>query len=229
VDAVATRQVSLSVQLRDRTRAEHDRVERLLDLPDRLGEPRDLGLVLRAWREIWTAALDGVGPAGHDEAARLLVCGTRAIRRIADDLDDLDHLQAARSARALPAAGGPAAPSAEPPANPLPELSAGLAALLTSAPGVWGVGYLLRGSRTGGTVLAPLVARRLRLPDDAGTGYLSDDTVGPAWVAFTRRLDRWGLAVDAGAREAAVRAAVIGFDLVGRQLVAWCQLFGRRP
>jgi hypothetical protein len=67
-------------------------------------------------------------------------------------------------------------------------------------------------------VLAPLIAQRLRLPEDVDAGYFADGAAGPAWVAFRRRLDSWGRVCGTTAREDAVRLAGDAFDVVRARL-----------
>jgi heme oxygenase len=201
-NGAATRQVSFSEELRSLTGADHERVEELLDLPWRLETRSDLSAVLQAWSGLWSDVRSGCGQVGGDESARLLVASVRAVQQIAGDLGDL----------AVAAAGSPARHTrrAEP----------ALASLLGTPAGVWAVSYVLRGSRVGVAVLAPLIAERFRLPEGTATAYLGDPDTTRAWAAFRRRLDSWGRVAGASARDQAVQLAHEAFDQVGARLAA---------
>jgi heme oxygenase len=200
--AAATRQVSFSAELRNLTREDRERVEELLDLPWRLQTRSDLSAVLQAWSGLWTDVRSGCGQVGGDESARLLVASVRAVQQIAGDLGDLAVAGATSPARRTC--------RAEPP----------LAPLLGSPAGVWAVSYVLRGSRVGGAVLAPLITERFRLPEGTAVAYLGDPDTARAWAAFRRRLDSWGRVARTSARNQAVRLAHEAFDGVGVRLAA---------
>lgn len=197
--AAATRQVSFSAELRSLTREDRERVEELLDLPWRLQTRSDLSTVLQAWSGLWADVRSGCGQVGGDESARLLVASVRAVQQIAGDLDDLAVAGATSPAR-----------RAEPP----------LAPLLGTPAGVWAVSYVLRGSRVGGAVLAPLIAERLRLPEGTAVAYLGDPDTARAWAAFRRRLDSWGRVTQTSTRDQAVRLAHEAFYGAGARLAA---------
>jgi heme oxygenase len=216
-DAVTVaRQVSFSAELRGRTRDDHEQVERWLGLPDRLTSVGDLARLLHGWREIWADVRAGCGPAGHDESARLLVSSVRAVQQSAadlraiamiDDSDDVPRAVAAEAGRPRPDDADRCRPT---------ELSA----LLATEPGVWAVSYVLRGSRVGGSVLAPLITRRLGLPEGVATDYHGDVTTGRSWVTFRARLDAWGRVATPSGRDAVLGLTRDVFDLVGSRLLA---------
>lgn len=216
----AARQVSFSAQLRERTRGEHEQVERSLGLPDRLETFGDLALHLQGWRSVWSEVRAGCGPAGHDEAARLLVSSVRAVQQISADLRALSMNDDSDVTALRP----PVALRGD--VEPRP---GGLAALLETEPGMWAVSYVLRGSRVGGAVLAPLIAQRLRLPDGVATGYHADATSGRSWVAFRGRLDTWGLGSGPSGRRAALDLTREVFDLVSARLLESLPPESRRP
>jgi heme oxygenase len=197
-----------AVELRSQTRDQHEQLERVLDLPCRLGGPSDLAAILGVWGSLWAGVRSGCGAAGRDESARLLVSSVRAVRQVAVDLDDLAAVVAARPAvtRARRVAALRAAPDRC------------LVPVLGSPAGVWAVSYVLRGSRVGGTVLAPIIARHLGLPGGIADNYFGDSAAGPAWVRFRRRLDMWAHSVGESAREDVVRIAVDVFGMLGDRL-----------
>jgi heme oxygenase len=194
--------VSFSAELRSLTREDHEAVERVLDLPWRLQERSDLAAVLQVWSGLWSDVRSGCGHAGRDESARLLVASVRAIRQIAGDLDDL------------------AVAGATPSGGQLRGAEPVLAPLLDTPAGVWAVSYILRGSRVGGTVLAPLIAERLRLPEGMSAGYFGDADAGRAWVTFRRRLDSWGRVAGTSAREQTAGVAHEAFGRICERLAA---------
>lgn len=198
IAGTAARIVPLSVELRSATAADHQRAEAALGLPERLDTVADLSRLLQSWRSVWCDVRSAVADRG-DEAARLLVSAVRAEQQLDSDLGVLGSLTDARSA-------GSGSPQ--------------LRRMLETAPGIWAVSYVLRGSRVGGTAQAPAIVRRLHLPEHVGTAYLADHTAGPSWVAFRGRLDRWGRTAGSGGREAAVRLAGEMFALVAERLEA---------
>jgi heme oxygenase len=199
---VVTRQLSFSAELRSLTRNDHEGVEKVLDLPWRLQDRSDLAAVLEAWSALWSDVRSGCGHVGRDESARLLVASVRAVRQIAGDLDDL------------------AVAGASAPAGSLRTGEPVLAPLLATPAGVWAVSYVLRGSRVGGTVLAPSIAERLRLPEGMAAAYYADADAGRAWVTFRRRIDSWGRVAGTSAREQTLQLAHEVFNRVGERLAA---------
>lgn len=212
VTVLPARSRSLSTELRSATRADHARAEADLGLPDRLVAVDDLAGLLLGWSAIWSDVRSGSvsTPAGDgrgcgDEAARLLVTAVRAERQITADLRALARLGAAETGTGT---GTDRSASDE------------LRQILATPPGVWAVSYVLRGSRVGGTVLAPLVARRLGLPEGVADEYLGDGDAGRAWVAFRGRLDRWGHTAGPTATDTVVRLAGTVFGLVRTRLTS---------
>ncbi len=139
------RPTSSSACLRDDTRAEHDAVEAGLDLR-RLRHPAELAALLHGWTGVWhEVQLAAAAPGAAAEAtAELLPPATQSLRWLERDLADiggalagvLPHETSARTG----AAGG-----------------SRLRRFLAETSTTWGVAYVLRGSRLGGSVLAPLV------------------------------------------------------------------------
>jgi hypothetical protein len=229
----AARQVSFSVELRRSTRGDHENAERILDLPARMHSLVDLARLLHAWRSIWSDVRAECGPAGHDESARLLVSAVRAVQQTAAGLRSLAMIDEsdAGEIRALVEPGaGPDATTPTTTTTPMTTSTtiggdgAGdggpFAALLATEPGLWAVSYVLRGSRVGGTVLAPLFAEQLGLPLGVASEYHADATTGRSWVTFQRRLDDWGRCGGPDGRDAVVHLAREAFALVGARLSA---------
>lgn len=193
-----------SACLRARTRAEHDRVEAALDL-HRLRTPSGLAGVLLGWVAVWTQvrlALDEPGVA-RAATAELLGLSKQALDWLAADLTDL-----------APAVGEPVS------AYPPPADARMLGRLLANPSASWGVAYVLRGSRLGGGVLAPVVRDALQLPGDCGTRFLASHGTDPGreWVSFRRRLD--AIELPAAELTAAVEAARWTFRWVGAATLA---------
>jgi heme oxygenase len=92
--------------------------------------------------------------------------------------------------------------------------------LLSAPSSSWGVAYVLRGSRLGGAVLAPLVSDATGLPAGTGTAYLrsAGDEPGRDWVDFRRRLDVLDLSFEQ--IDLASDAARWTFARVGSELAA---------
>jgi heme oxygenase len=190
---------SASRWLRTQTRDEHVAVEAELDF-GRLHDRAALAGLLRGWDAVWGAVLcAGTLPGACRQASEeLLVAAVQARRWIRSDLasigghraSDLDVVQRA-------------------------EDSTHLANLLAVPADSWGVAYVLRGSRLGGTVLAVRVSAALGLPPDCGTKFLASAGTEPGrdWVAFRRRLD--GLDLSPAELGGAVDAARWTFGWVG--------------
>jgi heme oxygenase len=174
----------LVARVRAHTRSEHRHAEVLLDLPARLTRPDDLSHLLRAWLLVWREVCAQCGPADPGERGVLGQAGQDALGAVTADLTDLLYLtQQNPSPQQLAVLVGPDRNRDE-------HLS--LESLLDSAAGVWAVGYVLRGSRLGGRVLAPRIAERLALPAGVALRYhQGPDEVG-SWPAFRRRMDTWG-------------------------------------
>lgn len=200
----AGRGTSFSVELRQATRDQHEHAERALDLPGRIGSPADLAGLLVAWRTVWDTVRSACGTTRDDEAARLLVSAVRAGRQINADLATLAVVDPSLDV------SGPTAAPLHRRTHDLRELRG----ILGTAPGVWAASYVLRGSRVGGTVLAPLISQRLALPDGAAMEYFGDAAAGRFWVAFRGRLDQWARGAGGPAQEATIRMAAAVFGMI---------------
>jgi heme oxygenase len=210
----------LSVELRRLTRADHERVELLVDLPDRLTRRGDLAVLLHGWQQIWREIKHGCAGAGPGVGAKGWPGETAALGRLAEeslariavdlvDLAELDHMSDPSGPAGLAGPAGPAEGKPDSPFSPL----------LADEPGVWAVAYVLRGSGIGGQVLAPLITARLDLPPGAAMSYHAGaEDVGRSWVAFRRRLDGWGVAAGPEQRQVVVRRTRVAFALIGRQM-----------
>ena len=198
----------LSVELRRATSADHQRVEQLLRLPDRLTDVAALRQVLLLWVHLWSDVAvaphqDDAAAARPPEAEDLPAVAVRALNRLATDLQELADASAADPTGPTPVpgqgwAGGP------------------LSRLRSDIPGRWGVDYVLRGTLVGGRTLAPTVTRHLRLPEGIGVRYLSaeGEDVGRDWADFRHRLDAWGADASPEQCEAVVDAATTTFHTV---------------
>jgi len=190
---------STSAELRARTREEHEAVEAALDL-SQLRTSAGLAAVLLGWVAVWNQVRVAVveADATAEATAELLIPSAQALDWLAADLADL-----------APAAGE------VPPHRAAPSDVRVLRRFLAHPSACWGLAYVLRGSRLGGGVLAPLVRVALELPGDCGTRFLASRGTDPGreWVSFRRRLD----AADLPAPEvtAAVEAARWTFRWVG--------------
>jgi len=166
---------STSACLRARTRAEHVAVEAALDMSQVRTCP-GLAAVLLGWRAVWNQIRLAVAEPGacRTATAELRCPSDQALDWLAADLADL-----------APAAGE------APPRRVAPSDARVLRQFITHPSASWGVTYVLRGSRLGGGVLAPLVRRALEPPGDRGTRFLASRGTDPGreWVSFRRRLD----------------------------------------
>ena len=193
---------SPSATLRARTREEHEAVEAALDMTQ-LRTRAGLVSVLCGWSAVWDQVRLAVLEPGATAtaAAELALPSAQALDWLAADLADL----------------APAVGAAPPTATP--DAAATLRRFLADPSAVWGVTYVLRGSRLGGGVLAPLVRGALDLPDDSGTRFLASQgtDAGREWVSFRRRLDAAELT--ASELSAAVEAARWTFGWVGTATV----------
>ena len=197
------RPTSSSACLRVGTRAEHAAVEAGLDLR-RLRYPAELAALLHGWTGVWhQVQLAAAAPGAAAEAtAELLPPATQSLRWLERDLADIGGASAGVLAHETSARTGAAGGSR-------------LRRFLAETSTTWGVAYVLRGSRLGGSVLAPLVRARLGLTSASGTCFLASDGTDPGreWVSFRRRLDAADLlATDLAA---AVDAARWTFRWVG--------------
>lgn len=190
---------SASACLRQRTREEHEAIEAALDM-EHFRTRAGLVAVLRCWVAVWNQLrLAVVEPgASGTAAAELLVPSGQALDWLAADLAFLaPPADAVAAYRTVPADAHT------------------LQRFIADPSASWGLAYVLRGSRVGGGVLAPLTREALDLPDDRGTHFLASRGTDPGreWVSFRRRLD----AVELTAAEltAAVDAARWTFGWVG--------------
>jgi hypothetical protein len=210
--------MSFSSLLRCSTNGDHERIEVALGIPDRLHSEADLARLLIAWDTVWADVRAGVQlhrrPAGHDERARLLVSAVRAMQRIRADLAELG-----------PETVRPGPKPGDAPGSGLPD--GDLADLLAAEPGVWAVSYVLRGSRLGGGVFAPLVGERFELPLGVATAYYRDEAAGPSWISFRRRLDAWGRVAREDDCDQALDLTGTVFALVSARLTAALPPAGR--
>ena len=176
---------SAAAWLRSYTRPEHAAAEAGLDL-DRLQEPADLAGLLRGWAAVWHAVLDvaSAPDAAREAGAELLVPAVQSVAWLRTDLADLTG-------------PGPVRPGsvAEPGIGTGSAARSDLVGLLSRPASVWGVAYVLLGSRLGGSVIAGQVRGDPRLPAGCGTAFLTSRGTDPGreWVAFRRRLDALGL------------------------------------
>lgn len=178
--------------LRVWTREEHEAVEAALDL-SQLRTSVGLAAVLLGWVAVWNQIrLALVQPgAAATATAELLIPAEQALGWLAADLAEL-----------APAAG------LVPPRRAPPGDALVLGRFLAHPSSSWGVAYVLRGSRLGAGVLAPLVRGALELPGDCGTRFFASRGTNPGreWVSFRRRLDAVELpAVNMTATVAAAR------------------------
>lgn len=185
---------STAAWLRSHTRQAHAAAEAGLDL-GRLNQPGELGRLLSGWAVVWHAVLDvTTAPEAVREArAELLVPALQSVAWLQSDL-----------------AGHEVRPGC------LAETGNGVGSTtrsdlidLVSRPvSVWGVAYVLLGSRLGGSVIAGQLSGDLRPSAGCGTAFLTSKGIDPGreWVAFRRRLDALGLSeVDLHAAGTAAR------------------------
>ena len=194
---IAVLDSSTSNRLRAMTRDEHLAAEAALDVMS-LRTPASYAALLDGWATVWQS----VSTAAHEplvcSTAReeLLVVAHQALEWIAADLTDLAVHGAASG-------GQPAG---------------GFAGLLERPGSTWGVAYVLRGSRLGGAVLAPIVSASVGLRAGVATSFLRSAGTDPGreWVAFRRRLDAHQLAPEQMA--VAIDAARWTYARVGAEL-----------
>lgn len=179
--------------------------------PGRIRRPADLARFLHGWQGGWRTVLSAASApeACADARAELREPAEQAIAWLRRDIVDLcDSVLGV-----APYLEGPGAP------HTAGDRSA-LDGLLSSPASAWGVAYVLRGSRLGGSVLAPALRLRLNLASGFGTTFLASEGTDPGreWVAFQRRLDALELG-QVGLR-AAVDAARWAFSWVGTVVAA---------
>jgi heme oxygenase len=181
--------------VRDATRGWHLAVESQLALPGSVTGVTDYRRLLRFWREVWAAGEHVLRKSAPGALPRV-----SALTLLDSDLHDLSRwtpAQAAATGAATARAGNragdrtagsvAAGAGGARPASPEPAV---LACLPTAGLGVWGVGYVLQGSRLGGRTLAPALRERVGLPPGVGTRFLLSDggDVGAEWAGFRARL-----------------------------------------
>jgi heme oxygenase len=182
---------SMHERLRHGTRHDHARMERRLDILNRLSDPRRRRAVMtRFW---------------------LLHRGVEPIlSRLLGDVEGLDYEARRKSpllAADVEALGGPLLEGA----SPVPPLQ-------TSSPGeALGLLYVLEGSTLGGRIIRREMATRGETM--VGLGYFDayGALTGQRWRAFTAVLDREAERGDEGTRDAIARGADLGF----RHVEAW--------
>lgn len=205
-------------RLRTATRGWHTAVEHQLSLPHSVGDLADYLRLLAYWRRVWE-----IGGAVLAAAAPEALPRTSPVEALDADLAELAGWSG--GAGAGPPASGSVPPVAGPVPGPLPGSDWAGSGLPSTGAGVWGVGYVLQGSRLGGQFVAPALQKRLGLPAGTGMRFLLADgaDVGADWAEFRVRLravapDPCGDRADAvlaGALAAfgmaAVQAAVFGW------------------
>jgi hypothetical protein len=169
-----------------------------LDL-GRLKQPAELTGLLRGWAAIWHAVLD-VASAPHavgEARAELFVPAVQSVAWLQSDLADLTGAGLVRpGCVAGPGIGVGSSTRSD------------LVGLVSRPATVWGVAYVLLGSRLGGSVMAGQLRGDRRLSAGCGTAFLTSQGIdaGREWVAFRRRLDTLGLSeVDLQAAGTAAR------------------------
>lgn len=207
--SAATSEPAAAAWLRRHTRQQHAAAEAGLDLR-RLEQPAGLAGLLRSWQTVWSSVLGVVSAPGVARTARaeLLVPATQSVAWLRSDLDDLHGVLGTRPAR-------PAVDGARDAGAAEGAVVADLHRLLAEPAGSWGVAYVLRGSRLGGSMLAAQVRTAPWLPPGGATAFLSSQgtDTGRDWVAFRRRLD--ALALGPADLQAAGAAARWTFAWVG--------------
>jgi heme oxygenase len=191
VDSRPARQgrTDLAGVVRDATRGWHLAVEHQLRLPESVTGVADYRRLLRFWREVWAA-----GEQVLRAAAPVALPRVSALTLLDSDLRDLSRWRPPPPAGAATGAGAPRAAAGAAARAGGPRAAAGGPAVPAQLPatgaGVWGVGYVLQGSRLGGRVLAPGLRDRLGLPAGVGTRFLLSDggDVGAEWAGFRARL-----------------------------------------
>lgn len=207
-------QGDVTSRLRTATGGWHAAVEHQLNLPDSVGDLADYLRLLAYWRRVW-----GIGGAVLAAAAPEALPRTSPVEALDADLAELAGWRGGVDA------GPRASGSVRPVAGPVPGSDPAYSGLPSTGAGVWGVGYVLQGSRLGGQFVAPALRERLGLPAGTGMRFLLADggDVGADWAEFRVRLravapDPCGDRADAvlaGALAAfgmaAVQAAVFGW------------------
>lgn len=172
------RPICSSTCLRVGTRAEHAAVEAGSD-PRRLRHPAELAALLHGWTGVWhEVQLAATAPGAAAEAAvELLPPATESLHWLERDLADIG--------------GASAGVAHETSVRTVASARSLLRRFLAQTSTTWGVAYVLRGSRLGGSVLAPLVRAQLGLTSASGTRFLASNGTDPGreWVSFRRRLD----------------------------------------
>lgn len=187
-------------RLRAATRGRHAAVERQLGLPDSVGDLADYVRLLAFWRRVW-----GVGGAVLAAAAPGALPASFPVEALDSDLAELAGWCGGVGAGPGPSGLVPPGPAG----RGLPSVGAG----------VWGVGYVLQGSRLGGRFVAPALQARLGLPAGTGMRFLSADggDVGAEWAEFRGRLRAVAPDPHGSRADAVLAGALATFDLVAEQ------------
>ncbi|MBY8873785.1 biliverdin-producing heme oxygenase [Micromonospora sp. PLK6-60] len=199
----STGERTMLAALRAGTPEHHHAVERVLDLPGRVRDRRDLVIVLDAMLAAWQPV--------EERLATAYDWGRLGLDPRLGAAADLLRADLALLADDPPAGRGPAP-------GDLPALGGAAAAV--------GGRYVLVGSALGGRVIAPVIERRLGLPEGRGTGFFrrAGRTPDADWRAFRTAVDR--RAWSAPERAEAVRAARETFAVIARTAAA---AFAARP
>ncbi|SCG73087.1 heme oxygenase [Micromonospora siamensis] len=189
--------------LRAGTREQHLAVERVLDLPGRVRDRDDLVIVLTAMLAAWQPLEERLAAAYGWDGSGLDPRLGAAADLLRADLAEL---------------GAPLVAEGDGPGVVVPRFD-GLAAAV-------GGRYVLLGSALGGRVIAPVVERRLGLPEGRGTGFFRRVGMDPDadWRAFRAAVD--GHPWSPSELAAAVDAAADTFGSVARAAGA---VFAVRP
>lgn len=207
---------AISSQLRSRTRDDHLASEAAVDFAS-LRTPAALAAFLQGWATVWQAVRRAAHAPSACAAGRqeLLAPATEALNWLGTDLTDLATFPGGDDPRAVVDFSRSVRPDARMAGE---AVDVRFAELLAAPSSSWGMAYVLRGSRLGGSVLAPLVSDSTGLPVGTGTAFLRSAGTDPGreWVAFRRRLDV--LDFSSEETDVAVDAARWTFARVGVEL-----------
>ena len=189
---------STAAWLRSHTRQAHAAAEAGLNL-GRLKQPGELERLLSGWAVVWHAVLDvtSAPEAVREARAELLVPALQSVAWLQSDIADLTGPELVRPGCFAETGNGVGSAT-----------RSDLIDLVSRPVSVWGVAYVLLGSRLGGSVIAGQLSGDLRPSAGCGTAFLTSQGIDPGreWVAFRRRLDALGLSeVDLHAAGTAAR------------------------